>query len=199
MAGAWRSSRRAPCARGDRATLFGLDAEGIEVRFEWSPGRRRPEYTGDQTAFDVALAFGRVDAEILIGIETKYHEWAEPEDVPDPVNHLPRYREITMASGLFKPDWEMRILGKPLQQIWRDHLLLLALLQHPFGRWVGGRYALVHPKHNPSFRDAAAEYQEALVRGQDEPTFLVPTVEEVLDGGLLTPETEARFRDRYLW
>src|SRR3954453_7751957 len=34
-------------------TLFGLNTQGIEVRFEWSPGRSSPEYTGDQTAFDV--------------------------------------------------------------------------------------------------------------------------------------------------
>lgn len=179
-------------------TLFGLDAQGIEVRFEWSPGRRSPVYTGDQTAFDVALAFGRADSEILVGIETKYHEWAEPEDIPHPTERLPRYREIAETSGIFKPDWEKRILGKPIQQIWRGHLLLLSLLQLDPGQWVSGKYVLVHPKGNPSFRDAATEYQKALVRGQNEPTFLVLTVEEVLDGGVLTPETEARFRARYL-
>ncbi|MFL6133113.1 MAG: hypothetical protein ACJ72A_09930, partial [Nocardioidaceae bacterium] len=115
-------------------------------RVEWSSGRRSPEYTGDQTAFDVALAFGRTDAEILVGIETKYHEWAEPEDVPHPTERLPRYRDIAETSGIFKPDWERRILGKPTQQIWRDELLLLSLLQHDSSRWVGGHYVLVHPK-----------------------------------------------------
>jgi hypothetical protein len=96
-------------------------------------------------------------------------------------------------------DWERRILAKPIQQMWRDHLLLLSLLQHDSGRWVGGKYVLVYPKGNPSFRDAATEYQDALIRGQNEPAFRVLTVEEVLDGGVLTPETKARFRARYLW
>jgi len=76
---------------------------------------------------------------------------------------------------------------------------LLSLLQHDSGRWVGGHCVLVHPKGNPSFRNAAAEYQKALVRGRNEPTFLVLTVEEVLDGGVVTPETESRFRARYPW
>jgi hypothetical protein len=58
---------------------------------------------------------------------------------------------------------------------------------------------LVHPKANPSFRDAAAEYEAALLRGKEEPTFQVLTVEEVLDGGVLSPRTEAKFRARYLW
>src|SRR3954447_25861946 len=160
--------------------------------------RRSPQYTGDQTAFDVALAFGRTDAEILVGIETKYHEWAEPEEVPHPTERSPRCRHIAETSGIFKPDWETRILGKPIQQIWRDHLLLLSLLQHDSSRWVGGRCVLVHPKGNPSFRVAAAEYQKALISGPNEPTFLVPTAEEVLDGGVLTPETESRLRARYL-
>jgi len=90
-------------------------------------------------------------------------------------------------------------LGKPIQQILRDHLLLLSLLQHDSRRWVGGKYVVVYPTGNPSFRDAATEYQKALVRGQNEPTFLVLTVEEVVDGGVLTPATAAMFRARYLW
>jgi hypothetical protein len=180
-------------------TLFGLDAPGMDVRFEWSPGRRDRTFTRDQTAFDVALAFGRANAGILVGIETKYHEWAEPEHLPHPTERLPRYREIAETSGIFKRDWESRVLGKPIQQIWRDHLLLLSLLQQDSGPWVAGKYVLVYPKANPSFRDAAVEYRESLLRGQDESTFLVLTLEEVLDGGVLGPETEARFRARYLW
>src|SRR3954471_1612085 len=195
----WRALGGLDAAYARRSDTLRPQCPRHRVRFEWSPGRRSPEYTGDQTAFDVALAFGRTDAEILVGIETKYHEWAEPEDVPHPTERLHRYRDIAETSGIFKADWERRILGKPTQQIWRDHLLLLSLLQHDSGRWVGGHCVLVHPKGNPSFRNAAAEYQKALVRGRNEPTFLVLTVEEVLDGGVVTPETESRFRARYPW
>jgi hypothetical protein len=179
-------------------SLFGLDLQGLEVRFEWSPQRRSREYTDDQTAFDVALVYRQGTGEYLVGIETKYHEWAEPEKTPSQAR-LERYRQLTVASGVFKPDWADRILGTSVQQIWRDHLLLLSLLQHPSRRWAGGAYVLVHPRENPSFADAATDYQQSLCREGDEPTFRVLTIEDVLAGGVLTPRTEGRFRERYLW
>jgi len=135
-----------------------------------------------------------------VGIETKYHEWAQPEKSPHPTKRLPRYREI-VATGLggrkvFKDDWEGRILGKPTQQIWRDHLLLLSMLQHEPHRWRHGKYILVYPEKNPSFACAAEEYRAAL---EDDSTFVTMTIEQVLDAGVLTTETESRFRTRYVW
>src|SRR3954454_6873048 len=101
----WRALGGLDAAYARRSDTLRPQCPRHRVRFEWSPGRRSPEYTGDQTAFDVALAFGRTDAEILVGIETKYHEWAEPADVPHPTERLHRYRDIAETSGIFKPDW----------------------------------------------------------------------------------------------
>lgn len=185
-------------AFGER--LLGTPTTGQAVCFEWSPGRGALEFTNDRTAFDVALSFDTAGGPQLVGIETKYHEVAEAEEPPNPQTRMPRYREI-VAAGLdgrpvFEPDWEQRILGSPLQQLWRDHLLLLTAVQSASTPWTGGKYVLVHPAGNPSFADAAEEYADALV---DDSTFATMTVEEVLDAGVLTPETEARFRARYLW
>jgi hypothetical protein len=123
-------------------------------------GGAQPRRHGNQTAFDAALVSGRADAEILVGIDAEYHEWTEPEDVPHPTERLPRYRDIAETSGSFKPDWERRILGKPIQQIWRDHLLLLSGFQHDPGRWVGGKYVLVHLKRKPSFKGCSSGVPE---------------------------------------
>ena len=57
------------------------------------------------------------------------------EKPPDATKRLPRYVEVTERSGVFKSGWEDSILGTDLQQLWRDHLLVLAIDQDPGGLW----------------------------------------------------------------
>ncbi|WP_183098636.1 PGN_0703 family putative restriction endonuclease [Nocardioides pelophilus] len=180
------------------SALWGVERAGVGIVFEWSPGRLDPSYTGDRTAFDVALFFGDRDLpQTVIGIETKYHEHATTEAPPRP-HRMERYREITeRAIGeykVFKSDWEARIVGKPLQQIWRDHLLLLSMLQHDSGRWADGKYVLVYPRGNTAYAKLALDYADAL---DDPTTFTHATVEDLLDAHVLhEPNTEAEFRER---
>jgi hypothetical protein len=178
--------------------LCGSDRGPTEVRFEHSPGRRQADYLGDRTAFDVALLVGNPDSpRAIIGVETKYHEHAAAEAIPDRERRLPRYREVAETSEVFTPGWDKHVLGSPLQQLWRDHLLVLAMLQHPDGQWSDGRYVLVHPERNRSFAELAARYREVL---RDDATFDVRTVEELVDSDVLHGSATAqRFRDRYLW
>jgi hypothetical protein len=179
------------------AALWDTDkSDPVEVRFEWSPGRREANYVGDRTAFDVALVIGPDSSpQTVIGIETKYHEHATREALPHAETRMPRYREVAETSGAFVPDWENRILGTELQQVWRDHLLLLAMLQKP--GWKEGRYVLVHPAGNPSFHELGKRYRDVL---EDDSTFEVRTVEELVDAGVLhSSDTEKRFHERYLW
>ena len=156
--------------------------------------------------------FGEVDGpQTIVGIETKYHEHAVAEARPDtltkrrpviPENKkkLSRYQEIAgraQQEGIFKPGWE-RLLGTELQQIWRDHLLLLSMLQHQDGaKWDAGTYVLVHPERNPSFAEAGELYRTFL---DDDRTFRVKTIEELLKPGVLHEQATAQeFKDRYLW
>lgn len=185
----------------DLGAKLGIDRPGVEVKFEHSPGRRTTEFTNDGTAFDVALFFGEPgQARTVVGIETKYHEHALREPAPDPVSRMPRYEEIAdraVADGVLAPGWR-NLLGTELQQIWRDHLLVLAMLQHPDGKWDQGMYLLVHPAGNPSFAEAGKRYRDEFLA--DDATFAVKTVENLLDLGVLhSPEIEQEFRDRYLW
>ncbi len=154
----------------------------LATRRRSSSGQRRsttPQYTGDGTAFDAALFFGRPgQSSVVVGIETKYHEHATAEAKPNENSRLPRYREIVERSGAFPADWEGRVLATPLQQIWGDHLLLLALLQHPSGAWGSGKCVLVYPAGNVSFGEAAQRYRGALT---DDSTFATVTLEDLLD------------------
>jgi hypothetical protein len=180
-------------------TLFGATGSGLRVRFEHSPGRQKAEFTNDGTAFDVALFFDDpAGSEMVVGVETKYHEHALKERAPAPLK-MERYRHIAgraQEEGVFKPGWE-KVLGTDLQQVWRDHLLLLSMLQHPRRPWTSGRYVLVHPRCNPAFGDAGRRYSDLL---DDDATFMTATIEQLLAPGVLHPAaTGVAFRERYLW
>lgn len=185
------------------SSLFGTTTPGNRIEFEWSPSRLDPAYTGDRTAFDAALFFGdpTIGCQTVIGVETKYHEHAVKEKAPDATTRMPRYREITERAiaerNVFKPEWESRILRTALQQIWRDHLLLLALLQHPSQQYTDGRYVLAYPAGNTSFAALVDAYTEVLA---DQATFQAVTLEELIDADVLhQPGTRAAFQERYLW
>lgn len=180
------------------AKLWGLSAsEPVDVRFEWSPGRRTSDYLNDRTAFDAALMIGSKDEpRTIIGIETKYHEHATSEAQPNEDTRLPRYREVAEDSGVFVSGWERRVVGTELQQVWRDHLLLLSMLQRG-NEWKSGKYVLVHPARNPAFAEVGERYREVL---EDDRTFEVRTIEDLVGAGVLHSEsTERKFRERYLW
>ena len=168
------------------------------LTFEWSPGRREESFLNNATAFDAAIHLDLDDGtKGIIGIETKYHEHIKAEAAPNVEKRMPRYQAVTEASGVFVPGWETAIVGTDLQQIWLDHLLVLAMLQQEPEQWSWGRFVLVHPAANPSVPAAAARYRELLA---DDATFEVRTIEDLLAPSTLhEPPTETAFRARYLW
>lgn len=123
----------------------------VRVRFEHSPGRCDRTFLGNKSAFDVAFEIGTPSGTCgIVGVETKYHEHAVVEAPPKPAA-LARYEEVTERSGVFREDWRERIVGTDLPQIWLDHLLVLAMREHPSKRWTWGRFVLVFPSASPSF------------------------------------------------
>ncbi|MEZ5206678.1 MAG: hypothetical protein R2690_06790 [Acidimicrobiales bacterium] len=136
-----------------------LPGEVDAVHLEWSPGRRDPDYLNNRTAFDAAVELDLGDGTRgILGIETKYHEHAKAEDPPNAKTRLPRYRQVAERSSVFVDGAIDAIVGEPLQQIWLDHLLALAMVQHPSGTWRWARFVVVHPGANPSFAETADAY-----------------------------------------
>jgi hypothetical protein len=165
------------------------------VKFEWSPGRRDRNYLNDRTSFDVAFILEDLPAggRGVVGIETKYHEWADREPLPreDRLEHY-----LVVASRSKAHDMDMiksMILGKDLQQLWRDHLLALSMPRQPPAPWEWARFVLVYPAENISFADAATRYDDTLLNHE---TFVSCTIEELLGHGVLPAASE--FRQRYL-
>lgn len=167
----------------------------VEVRFEWSPGRRDARWLGDRTAFDAAACVHVGTERRLIGIETKYHEYPAPDPQRKKGAPLPpippRYLEV--AEGMFGgADWQTVVWGTPLGQIWRDHLLALACRQD-FARV---KYVLVTPAENAVWQRLAGEYL-ALLAPEVRPTFEYRSLESLLDTWSTHPDGEV-FRRRYL-
>ncbi len=164
-----------------------------EVRFEWSPGRAEPgRFIENRSAFDAAIVLENAG---IIGIETKYHEHLKTEKLPN-AERLARYRLISEQSGVFAPGALEKLEGKPLQQIWQDHLLTLSMVLQSDFECPWSKFVLVYPQANLSFAKGVAQYQDLLI---DSSTFEARTIESLLEemppGG---PPMDG-FQERYLF
>ncbi len=116
-----------------------------EILFEHSSGRGNCEYTCDHSAFDVFIKYKTLtNTQGFVGIEVKYSE--NLKDKPSPPKA--RYHELTIESGLFKSESLENLQQRPIQQIWRDHLLSIAHLRHKKEKFDEGFFIFLFPKKN---------------------------------------------------
>ncbi|MDE2641065.1 MAG: hypothetical protein OXI03_10870 [Chloroflexota bacterium] len=163
------------------------------IEFEHSPGRGDPRFTGDRSAFDVFIEFEGPRGPGFLGIEVKYHENLKGGTSKD----NDRYHEIADAMGVFDPTRRGQLLGEPLQQIWRDHLLAGSLrLDGPSG-YDDGAFVFLYPAQNKACADAIGEYAACLT---NKDSLIVWALEEVV--AALRAATDAAWveavADRYL-
>lgn len=168
----------------------------VEVRFEWSPGRREVPWTADRTAADVAILVETpAGRRHLACIETKYHEASQPPASPGTEDAVRRRREL--SAGLFGNPGSLDVVrASELEQLWRDHLLALSCLDGPSGV-DEARYLLLAPDGNPIWAPMAARYEALLAPGQ-QGTFGYLSIEDMLDRWGATCDWAAAFRVRYL-
>jgi hypothetical protein len=114
----------------DLACIMATDLMGTEifvrrVRFETSPGRGDPKFSGDFTAFDAAVFY--VTPEHKRGVlcfEIKYSEALQEPNRP--LN--PRYDQLAETSGLFIDHADPALRANPLQQLFRQTLLAKSMI-----------------------------------------------------------------------
>ena len=162
------------------------------IEFEYSPGRRQPDYLSNLSAFDVYLEHtipggGRG----FIGIEVKYHENLKGKAAV----HRERYDEVAVASGVFKPSALGGFRRPPLQQLWLDHLLALSVLSRR--EFSAGQFVLLYPRGN---RPCEAAWEDYSARLADHPHAAARTMDEFL--AAISAATSAHwvkeFHARYL-
>lgn len=161
------------------------------ILFEHSPGRRDPRFTGDRSAFDVFVEYASPAGKRgFLGIEVKYHEALNDA----PAEHRARYDELADRMGIFPAD-RAALKAKPLQQIWRDHLLAGALLHGGLG-YDEGAFVFLHPEGNTACAKAVAAYRWQL---RETDTFTAWTLEQVFaairgTGATWIDSVEQRYR-----
>lgn len=144
------------------------------IEYEWSPGRGDERFTGDRSAFDVFVRYADpAGRDGFVGIEVKYHESLKDQ----PAKLRPRYEAVADSSGTFKDEAREQLRAKPLQQIWRDHLLAESMLLADPG-WASGLFVFLYPEQNEACASAVNSYQRCL---QKDDTFAAWTLEALTE------------------
>ena len=154
-------SGRPDLARMIIKNAFGKKLEGpFELRIEWAPEPKH-NYLDDMTSFDAYLQGLGDDGKLVgIGVEVKYTERgyrigkSEAERVHDPSS---TYWTITHRAGVFAESELGDLAEDDLRQIWRNHLLGLAMVDRgDIARFVS---VTLYPSGNTHFTHALEKYQ----------------------------------------
>ena len=168
--------------------------EVSDIKFEYSPGRKSLKYTGDSSAFDVFIEYKNTSNQLcFFGIEVKY-----AEDLNDkPATHKESYVSISEKANIFDLSMLNKLKEKPIQQIWRDHLLALSLFVTNTDYYKGD-FIYLYPNDNTNCAEGIKQYQSTFTT---EENFFSPlTIEKLVD--IIKTNCSEKwirdFEDRYL-
>lgn len=176
---------------------LGLDLVGpYEIRIEWAP-EPADRYLGDATSFDGYVQGVSPGGKIVgVGVEVKYTEKGyrigtlEAERVNDPES---TYWTVTRESGAFVGDGSRRLAKDDLRQIWRNHLLGLAMVRRgDVDEFVS---ITLYPAGNEHFTVALGAYQ-GLLRDEARDSVRGCTFEDYI--GCLEGDDKVKAWRRYL-
>lgn len=151
----------------------GLIETVTHLDFEHSPGRSDTRFTGDGTAFDLAVRGQSATGErVFVGIEIKYSE-----SVYEPALRLkPRYAEIAPACRLFIDSTDPALATNPCQQLFRQHCLAATIVDQ--GLADKAVLLFIAPRHNQPAHAAATTYTSQLTDPDASPIPFVPVMLE---------------------
>jgi hypothetical protein len=140
--------------------LPGRVAAVLDVKLEWAP-EPAADHLGDRTAFDALVIYRQPDGQrAFLGIETKL-----TEPFSQNVHDGPLYRRWMDERAPWRPEAFGSVANLEHNQLWRDHLLAVAVQRQP--GWAEGRLALVrHPLDHDCAR-VTAGYRRLLREGDD--------------------------------
>ena len=176
---------------------FGIQCSGSpQTKIEYAPAPKE-HYLDDSTSFDAYMEF----SDIGIGIEVKYTEQTytigvkESERVRDQQS---LYWTVTRQSDLFIEDTLDESATDSLRQIWRNHLLGLAMVQK---NEISNFYSItLFPSGNLHFFSAITKYQRYLVSAATD-TVKACTYENfvsAIDGDDKVQQWKKYLRSRYI-
>jgi len=130
--------------------------EILRIEFEYSPERKSGKYTNDNSAFDVFIEYmNNRDEKCFFGIEVKYAENLNDK----PSSHKNEYEVVADKSMIFRKESIDSLKEKPIQQIWRDHLLALSMFKKSNDYKIGD-FIYLYPSENKNCRIGVEKYKE---------------------------------------
>lgn len=173
-------------------------ARVLSVAIEHAPHPAR-EYLADGTSFDAFIEYEHRDGRrAFVGIETKL-----TDTFSQTVCDTPAYRRwMGGPASPWRPDAAARVCAVEHNQLWRDHLLAIALRDHPARRYAHGALLLVRHPLDRSCDRVVAGYRELLV--SDDRTFIELPLDRLVDLWRVALDNDEQrawlhaFRQRYL-
>lgn len=174
------------------------NAEVTRVVLEWAP-EPATAYLGDRTAFDAFIEYRTPDHRLhALGIETKLTESFSAK-----VYDREEYRRwMRVPNRPWLPDADARVEAVEHNQLWRDHLLAVAIRHQVGSPYATSRLLVVHHPEDRRCVQVYAGYRALLCDGDDTVSSIAldrlvdawsPIVEPPARGAWLEP-----FRARYL-
>lgn len=168
----------------------------VEIEFAPEPAS---EYLADRTAFDAFVEYRRPDGKLgCLGVETKLSE-------PFSRQHYDRWeyrRWMQYPDAPWRPEAYTLVDAVRHNQLWRDHLLAVAMRYHPPRRYDETALLLIRHPLDTGCAATTATYR-ALLRSGDV-TFVDYPLDQIVDLWMRRPLNDAqeawlgKFRRRYL-
>ncbi|NOG53188.1 MAG: hypothetical protein HND57_02470 [Planctomycetes bacterium] len=168
------------------------------IRIEHAPEPRN-EYLCDRSAFDAYVEFEHLDrTRAFVGIETKL-----TEPFSQKAYDIPSYRYWTELPDSPWPEESWPSLSAvQYNQLWRNHLLAIAMRDHKQSSFRHGYHMLIAPSEDEQCWCAVRQYQKLLKKGDG--TFLAVPLDRfisMIDHVVSSKKERAwysSFRKRYL-
>ena len=173
-------------------------AEVTRVEIEWAP-QPATDYLNDRTAFDAFIEYRTEDGHLVgLGIETKLSE-----PFSQKVYDRPEYRRwMQLPDSPWCPDSWNKVQAIEYNQLWRDHLLAVALRFHPKSKFNRTRLMFVyHPEDVNCAHNIL--YYKNLLRDDDDSMFSL-SIDQIVDRWLSVAKKDDHkkwlesFKKRYI-
>ena len=185
-------------ARLMQAILPGGIHHVSNVALEYAPEPAK-DYLNDRTAFDAFVEYvdpaGRPG---FVGIETKLTEAFSAKSYGSPFYN----RWMDDPAAPWPASAHAQLQAIQVNQLWRDHLLAVAMKQSPHSSYASGRFMLVYHPLDAECNDALAVYQ-TLLKPDDDSFIAMPLdrLVEIWKGEVNSPDQRQWLTDfslRYL-
>ena len=146
-----------------------------KVMLEFAPDPAS-SYLNDRTAFDAFITFVDQNGQPgFLGVETRLVEAFSAKEY-----RSPRYNELTQSPNSPWPEeaWP-HLSAEDINQLWRDHLLALAMQTAPGAKFGAGHFLLVYHPQDQDCIQALEKYRRCLK--PDDRSFLAIPLDELVE------------------